>query len=151
MVDHDVLNCDQDEKYNGTDDVISADNKLPNASITLPAAAVPPFPLSKISRAELTFSDRRKSVSSRRVVGKTLKSTGRRMCIATISTITDIMMSITIRMSRMNEGRGVINAITIASTAMGTPSCPILESENVGRPVALLNGIACGCADISMT
>jgi hypothetical protein len=116
--------------------------------MTLPAAAVPPFPLSKIRRAELTFRDSRKRVSNKSVVGKTLKSTGRRICIATISTITDIMMSITIRMSRMNEGRGVINATTMASTAMGTPSWPISGSPKVRPPLGLDSGIACGCADI---
>ena len=52
------------------------------------------------------------------------------MYIATIITITDIMMSVTIRMSSRKPGSGVISAITIARTAMGTASSPKSASEN---------------------
>ena len=45
---------------------------------------VPVLPFSRIRRVEEMFSARRKSVSSSRVVGKTLNSTGLRMYIATI-------------------------------------------------------------------
>ena len=44
------------------------------------------------------------------------------MYIATIITITDIMMSVTIRASSTKPGSGVISAITMPRTAMGTPS-----------------------------
>ena len=80
------------------------------------------LPLSRISRAEEMFRASRKSVNNSRVVGKTLNSTGRVIYIATIITITDIMMSATIRMSSTNPGNGVISAMTIARTAMGTVS-----------------------------
>ena len=51
--------------------------KLPNAPMTWPAAAVPVLPLSRISREEEMFSASRNSVSSSRVVGKEVNSTGR--------------------------------------------------------------------------
>jgi hypothetical protein len=56
------------------------------------------------------------------VVGKTLNSTGLRMYMATIITTTDIMMSVTMRTSSTTPGSGVIRAITMPRTAMGTPS-----------------------------
>ena len=68
------------------------------------------------------LSARRNKVSSRSVVGKTLNSTGLRIYMATIITTTDIMMSVTMRTSSMNPGSGVISAITMPRTAMGTPS-----------------------------
>ena len=49
------------------------------------------------------------------------------MYIATIITMTDIMRSSTIRKSSMKLGSGVISAITISSTAMGTPSSPTFD------------------------
>src|ERR1035441_1163712 len=42
--------------------------------------------------------------------------------MATIITTVDIMMSVTIRTSSMKPGSGVIKAITMPRTAMGTPS-----------------------------
>ena len=58
------------------------------------------------------------------MVGKTLKSTGRRMYTATIMTITDSMMSVTIRKSSSAPGMGMISARTIATTAIGTAISP---------------------------
>src|SRR5690242_12847901 len=66
------------------------------------------------------FSARRKSVSSSNVVGKDVNSTGRTRYSETIRTVTDARMSVTIRRSRMKPGRGVIRAMTIARTAIGT-------------------------------
>ena len=60
---------------------------------------VPVLPFIRISRVEEMFSASRNRVSSSSVVGKTLNSTGLRMYIATIITTTDIMMSVTMRMS----------------------------------------------------
>ena len=82
------------------------------------------------------FSASRNSVSSSRVVGKTLNSTGLRMYIATIITITDIMMSVTIRTSSRKPGSGVISAITIPSTASGTPSSRQLRERRPPGAVA---------------
>ena len=96
----------------------------PAAPATLPAAPVPLFPFSRIKRAELTLSANRKSVSNNSAVGKTLNSTGLRMYIVTINTMTDIMMSTTISKSSSSDGIGVIRAMTMASTAMGTAMSP---------------------------
>ena len=90
--------------------------------MTSPAALVPPLPFMRIKRVAEMFRARRNSVSSRSVVGKTLNSTGFRMYMETIITTTDIMMSVTIRMSSMKPGTGVISAITMPSTAIGTPN-----------------------------
>ena len=58
------------------------------------------------------------------MVGKTLKSTGRRIYTATIITMTDSMMSTTIRKSSRKPGIGMMSAMTIATTAIGTPNSP---------------------------
>src|SRR5581483_10752338 len=118
--------------------------------MTLPAAAVPPFPFSNMRRAELTFSARRNRVSSKSVVGKTLKSTGLMMYIVTIKTITDIAISKAIRTSSRNGGMGVISATTIASTAIGTPSSPSFGKPRPRQPLeGRAPGRACGWADIT--
>src|SRR5664279_517527 len=70
------------------------------------------------------FSARRNNVNSNRVLGNEVNSTGRTRYRATISTITDTRMSVTINRSRTNFGSGVIRAITMASTANGTTSSP---------------------------
>src|SRR5689334_15033869 len=88
--------------------------------MTSPAAAVPLLPLSKINREEEIFKARRNKVNNSSMVGNTLNSTGRVMYIETIITITDIIRSVTIRKSSRKLGKGVISAITIASTANGT-------------------------------
>src|ERR1017187_6354213 len=76
------------------------------------------------------LSARRNNVSNNRVVGKEVNSTGRTRHRDTIRTITDTRMSVTIRKSRIIPGSGVINAITMASTAKGTSSPP---SGSMGR------------------
>jgi hypothetical protein len=87
-------------------------------------------------REDDTLSARRKSVSNRSTVGKTLNSTGRPMYMATIITITDIMRSSTMRMSSMKLGSGVMSAMTISNTAMGTASSPALERPTEGILIA---------------
>ncbi len=51
------------------------------------------------------------------------------MYIATISTMTDIMMSVTISRSSRKLGIGAISATTIASTAAGTANSLSVSSE----------------------
>src|ERR1700749_2665470 len=88
--------------------------------MTSPAAEVPVCPFSRIRRADETFRARRKRVRSSRVVGNTLKSTGFVIYIATIRTMTDIIMSVTIKRSSTNGGMGAISATITARTAAGT-------------------------------
>ena len=64
------------------------------------------------------------------MVGNTLKSTGLRMNSATIMTITESMISVTINRSSRSPGRGVINAIRIPSTASGTPNSRRLAANS---------------------
>src|ERR1041384_1738609 len=99
-----------------------------------------------MSRDDETFSDRRNKVSRSSVVGKTLNSTGRVIYIETIITMTDIMISITIRMSRRKPGRGVMSAITIARTAIGMVRSPSAVRENAifrgaGRALVAISSI----------
>ena len=81
---------------------------------------VPVLPLSRISRDEEMFSASRNSVSSSSVVGNEVNSTGRTRYSETISTVTDIRMSVTISRSSTKPGSGVIRATTMPSTASGT-------------------------------
>src|SRR5579875_3451441 len=115
--------------------------------MTRPAAAVPLLPLSRIRRAELTLSASRNMVSSSNVVGNTLKSTGFRIYMVTMSTMTDIMMSSTINRSSNAGGTGVINAITIASTATGTVNSVRFGSAILARLFGAA-AMACAGADI---
>src|SRR6266849_1588698 len=71
-------------------------------------------------REEEMLSARRNKVISNSVVGNTLNSTGRMMYMETISTITDIMMSVTKKKSSRKLGMGAMSARMMASTAMGT-------------------------------
>ena len=88
--------------------------------MTEPAAVVPKFPFMRISRVAEMLRARRKSVSSSSVVGKTLNSTGRLIYMATIRTVTEIMMSMTSKKSSRAPGRGVISAMMMLTTAIGT-------------------------------
>ena len=58
------------------------------------------------------------------MVGNTLKSTAFRIYTETSSTMTDSVMSTTIRKSSSIAGMGMMSAITIATTAMGTAISP---------------------------
>src|ERR1035438_3355677 len=104
--------------------------------MTCPAAEVPVLPFSRINRADDTFSARRNRVSRRRTVGNTLNSTGRPIYMATIITTTDIMRSSTIKKSNTNRGSGVMRAITISSTTMGTPSSLTLDKRRAASGFA---------------
>ena len=53
--------------------------KCPKASITAPAAPGPVWPSINTTRVDATLSDRRNRVVSSNTVGKTEKSSGRRM------------------------------------------------------------------------
>ena len=85
------------------------------------------LPFSRISRDEEMFRASRNSVSSSRVVGNDVNSTGRIRYSETISTITDIRMSVTISRSSTKPGSGVISATTMPSTASGTAICAELR------------------------
>src|SRR5438445_1390807 len=121
--------------------------------MTVPAAPVPVLPSSRMRREEEMLSARRNSVSSSSVVGKTLKSTGRRMYIDTISTTTDIMMSVTSSTSKRKLGMGVISARMITSTAIGTDISLQLtrgaaaRAELAGRVAAMALASAMGSLD----
>src|ERR1035438_9509457 len=60
--------------------------------------------------------------------------------------MTDIRMSVAISRSMMNPGRGVISAITMPSTAIGTVSSPI--SVNAAGPSQPARGAAMALAGV---
>ena len=147
MVDDDILNRDQHQEDDDTDDVVAADDEVAEGLDHVAGSAdVPELPFSRINRDEEMFSASRNSVSSSRVVGKVLNSTGFVMYIETIRTTTDSMMSAAISRSRRNAGNGVIIAITIASTPTGTAISPeCLQRHDYGgicRAAATLFDIA---------
>ncbi len=95
---------------------LPAITKAPNASITLPAASGPSWPLPRIIRVDATFNPRRRTVAIRSKVGKLEKSSGRLVCNATIRTSSDTRMFVTKKVSRRNAGSG--NTIIATSTRM---------------------------------
>ena len=120
MVDHDVLNRDQDQENHYADNVVAAHQQsFRTLRSPSPRRAVPVFPFSRIKRAEEMFNASRNNVSSNNEVGNTLNSTGRVMYIETSSKITEMVLFALISTSRRNDGIGEIIAITIPSTAKG--------------------------------
>src|SRR6266851_5132257 len=100
--------------------------------MTWPAARVPALPWIRIKRVEEILSARRKSVSSKRVVGKTLNSTGLVIYIETSSTITEMVMLALISTSSKKAGMGAIIAKTIPKTASGTVRSAIFPNRDDG-------------------
>ena len=76
------------------------------------------------------FRASRNIVSKSSVVGNTLKSTAFRMYTETSSTITESVMSTTIRKSSSIDGMGMMSATTIATTARGTA----ISLHPIGEP-----------------
>ena len=109
------------------------------------------LPFSRIRREEEIFSASRYSVSNSSVVGKTLKSTAFRIYTETIITITDSMMSTTIRKSSSIDGMGMMSATTIATTAIGTAISPNPRDvpgsvRSLGLSVAAAAAVEVACA-----
>src|SRR5208283_3407968 len=107
--------------------------KLPNASMTSPAAFVPVLPFKRINREDEMFRERRNRVIKSSVVGKTLKSAAFVMYIDDSSTMTEKVMLAEISMSRRIDGRGMIIASTMPSTASGMASSLQFREFNTGR------------------
>src|SRR5579871_2946744 len=85
----------------------------------------------RISRDDDILSARRNSVSSSKVVGNTLNSTGRPMYMATNSTMTESVMLALISRSSRKLGMGRIIAMMIPITARGTPISEMLPNRDV--------------------
>ncbi len=83
--------------------------KLPKASMTWPAAAVPSCPFDRISRVEARLSDSRSMVEISRMVGNEENSSGAWMNSAVIRIRIDRMIEIASRRSSTIEGSGMIS------------------------------------------
>jgi DNA-directed RNA polymerase beta' subunit len=87
--------------------------KLPKASITCPAAAVPLCPLDKMSLVEAMFRDSLKTAVISKIVGKELKSKGLAINKQVIKITTDVVIEKANNKSSNIAGTGNNNTIKI--------------------------------------
>ena len=83
--------------------------KLPKASMTWPAAAVPSWPFDRISRVEARLSESRSMVEIKRMVGNDENSSGAWMNSEVIRIRIDSVIEIARNRSSTIEGRGRIS------------------------------------------
>ncbi len=102
--------------------------KLPNASITCPAAVVPSCPRDRMRRVEARLSDSRSMVAISSTVGKAENSSGVWMNRAVIRISTDRMIEIASAMSSRGAGSGRIRTTRIAITPIASAMSPRLSS-----------------------
>ncbi len=100
--------------------------KLPKASITFPAAAVPSCPSDRMSRVEARLSASRIIVAMSRMVGKDENSSGRWMKRAVMSTRTEKVIEIASEKSSMKAGIGRIRTTMIVRTPKARARSPRL-------------------------
>ena len=94
--------------------------KVPNASITWPAALSPSWPCTSTTRVEATLRPRRNSVANSSTVGKAEKSSGFCAFSATISTARLIMMLRMKKASSRKAGIGTTISATSSRIAPGS-------------------------------
>ena len=121
--------------------------KLPNASMTWPAAAVPSCPCARIRRVEARLSASRSMVAISSTVGKAENSSGAWMNSAVIRISTDRMIEIASARSSRIGGSGRISTTRIAITPIASamsprrssaPRSPSPGSANAADPRAAL-------------
>ena len=141
VADDQILNrdeCDEDDK---TDDVVAANHKLPERLDHLAAAEVPSLPCSRIRRVLARSSESRIRVSRRIRLGNTENCVGRRIWIAVSRTSTDaVMLSVSSR-SRMMLGNGTSITNTSATAAVGMIQSPDARSV-ASSPGFLVTGVS---------
>jgi hypothetical protein len=98
--------------------------KLPNASMTCPAAAVPSCPRDRIRRVEARLSESRSMVAMSSTVGKAENSSGVWMNSAVIRISTERMIEIASAMSRSVAGSGSSSTTRIARTPIASAMSP---------------------------
>ena len=98
--------------------------KLPKASMTWPAAAVPSWPFERISRVEAMFSDSRSMVEINRMVGNDENSSGAWMNSEVIRIRIDTVIEIARNRSSTIEGRGRISTTRMVSTPNASARSP---------------------------
>ena len=115
--------------------------KLPNASITWPAAAVPSWPCERMRRVEARLSASRSMVAISSTVGKEENSSGVWMNKAVIMISTEMMIEMARNRSRTTGGSGRMRTTRIVITPMASARSPrrnrIPTSPSVGNLKAL--------------
>ena len=125
---------------------LPAITKLPNASMTWPAAAVPSWPCARIRRVEARLSASRSMVEISSTVGNAENSSGVWMNSAVIRISTDRMIEIASARSSRIGGSGRIRTTRIVSTPIASAMSPRLSMAPIapspGSVVALAAGRA---------
>ena len=112
--------------------------KLPNASMTWPAAAVPSCPFDRISRVEAMFSDSRIMVEISRMVGNDENSSGAWMNSEVIRIRIETVIEIARKRSSTIEGSGRISTTRMVRTPNASARSPRFRispiSPRLGNP-----------------
>ena len=98
--------------------------RLPNASMTWPAASVPLWPSPRIRREEAILSARRSIVAMTRMVGKALNSSGLRMNSTVMRIRTEKVNERPSEASSRKVGSGTSRTARIARMPNGSSSSP---------------------------
>ena len=116
--------------------------KLPNASMTWPAAAVPSWPFDRISRVEAMFSDSRSMVEISRMVGNDENSSGAWMNSEVIRIRIDTVIEIARNRSSTIEGSGRISTTRMVRTPNASARSPRLRMSPISLRLKPLPGPA---------
>ena len=108
--------------------------KLPNASMTWPAAAVPSCPCARIRRVDARLSASRSIVAISSTVGNDENSSGAWMNSAVIRISTDRMMEIASAKSSSSGGSGRIRTIRMVKTPIASARSPRLARSPKRKP-----------------
>jgi hypothetical protein len=113
--------------------------KLPNASITCPAASVPSWPRDRIRRVEARLSASRSIVAISSTVGKAENSSGVWMNSAVMRINTEKMMEIASEKSSSSGGSGRIRTTRMVRTPIASAMSPRLKKAPISpRPGSLM-------------
>ncbi len=107
--------------------------KLPNASMTWPAALVPSWPCARIRRVEARLSARRSMVAISSTVGKAENSSGAWMKSDVIRISTEKMIEMASEKSSSSGGSGRISTTRMVSTPMARPMSPRRKSAAISE------------------
>ena len=119
--------------------------KLPNASMTWPAASVPSWPCARMRRVEARLSASRSMVAISSTVGKAENSSGVWMNSAVIRISTERMIEIASAMSSSSAGSGRMSTTRIAITPMASAMSPRLSSAPISPRPGSANLPLAGC------
>jgi hypothetical protein len=120
--------------------------KLPNASMTWPAAAVPSWPRARISRVEARLSARRSIVAMSSTVGKAENSSGAWMNSDVIRISTERMIEMARNRSSSTGGKGRIRTTRMVITPIASAMSPRLNSAPMPPKAGSLNPPGPGAA-----